>query len=141
MAVTLEEVMRSVRNGFTAERLDGAFVLSGGEVLPGGGDLREGDLALIRGSAANDGIHTVAQGLLTETEDEEFIGTMWILRPPADFRRLVSRISAWQEAHPDSGIRAEAFGEYSETRVAGGWPQVFAAELAPWRRMFADAPL
>lgn len=143
MAVTVAEVMREVRNGFVALRYDGAFTLTDGVPRPGAEELTEGDLAVIRGCPENDGVHPVKNGALEGTRDGSWLGTMWILRPPADFRRLCARISDWDDACPGGRAASERFGEYSVTygRAERDWQSHFSAALRPWRRMFTEVPL
>ena len=136
--MTAVELMRLCRNAFEVERVDGEFTLEGGRVSPGFSP-GNGEWVAIRGSRWNDGVHKVEDGDLPDTVDETFRGTVWVLRPPMDFLRLCRRIDRYQQRGEPEAER-ERFGEY-EVSGRKSWQQVFAGELAPWRRMFTEVPL
>ena len=118
------------------------------EVRPGSYTIQNGSLALpfvlagqyfrIVGSVRNDGVYRYpAKGL----QDEKFEGAVWALAVPPEVAALAAEIAAWQTKHPDSPYTSESFGGYSYTKAAGAdgapvsWTQVFAARLAPYKKL------
>ena len=136
--------MREVRACFPAAVIEGEFSLDGGVLSPNE-LLLSGDWIAIQGSLGSDGVYCLGPGCTVDgARDETFYGAVWLLKPPADFLRLCAEIAAWAAEHPASALRAERFGDYSceaavdEHGLPVGWRQVFAAKLAPWRRMFTE---
>ena len=142
MAVELITLLRHLREPFAVCRCDGTFELRGGLLTPMPDEPTEGDLLVIRGSLRNEGTHEIRDGLLCDTADEAFCGTVWLLRPPAELRRLCVRISRWDDEHPQGLPEAESFGHYSVKHgKAEDWRGHFREELRPWQRMFCEVPM
>ena len=147
MTVSVAQIMREVRNYFPCERIHGEWTLAGG-VLSGSDALRPGDWIAVLGSEYNNGVYQLdAAASLPRGVDEEWTGDIVRLAPPSDFLALCEEIAAWAQHHsPDSALR-ESFGAYSVTRAASpdgrplGWQSVFAADLAPYRRMYGEVSL
>lgn len=136
------------RNPVTRERnvAKGRFEVRGGTLtgVPSG-LLADGQFFRIRGSRLNDGVRPwPCEGQL---EDEpEFIGSVWALSVPRAVTDLADEIAAW--CKENSGVQnspyaSESFGGYSYTKGGGSsassqggtWQSVFAARLAPWRKL------
>lgn len=142
--VTPGDVMRVCRNHFVRERREGAWRVSGGRLEPEG-TAHAGDWIAIEGSRRNDGVYLTAEdGTLPDAADESWDGAVWLLAPPRAFLALCEEIRRYDEAHPASDLKSEQFGEYRYVTAAGasgapvGWQAVYAAALAPWRRMVAE---
>lgn len=135
MAVTVQDVMRQVRNHFVAGSVCGQWEVVGGQMpaafLPGSWiAIPEGPLM---------GVWQLDEGgAIPGGQDAVLDGTVYLLEPPEDFLRLCEEIAQWSAAHPDPSAAAERFGEYSRSQSPGGWDQVFQSVLAPYRRMFAE---
>ena len=144
MTVTIPDVMRRVRNYFVSSRIDGAWQVKGGKLLPEG-LLGPGDwIAILDGPLS--GVHQLDEyGSIPCTSglaaDAAWEGRICLLTPPAGFLRLCCEIAAWAKQHGDPSQTAESFGEYSRRREAGDWAQVFASSLAPYTRMYTEVSL
>ena len=140
--MTVQDVMRQVRDCFPVACRSGRFALSGGRLSPPDG-LSPGDWIALRGSAHSDGVYQLGEdGLLPLADEAPFQGEVWLLRPPPDFLQLCGDICRYAEAQGDDGLKSERFGAYSFERAvdASGlpadWRSVFRARLQPWQRMF-----
>lgn len=82
-------------------------------------------------------------------QDEDFIGSVWLMFPPPDFIAIVEDIERWQRKYgkydsPEmSPFQSESYaGVYSYTKKTtsgnsseSGWAAVFKTQLAPYRRL------
>lgn len=142
MSVSVAAVMRHCRNFFPTGYADGTFRITGNVLA----DV-DSPWVYIQGSRYHDGVWRVDNGHLTERsvevmQDEEFSGRIWFLDPPEDFLELCKAIREYDAKNPAGAYASEAFGAYSYSRAAAGkdagWAAVFAAQLAPYRRMFSE---
>ena len=138
------------RNPVTRERRihSGRLSVEGGRLvgMPEG-FAAEGQYVRIRGSRLNDGVRPWPCG--GQLEDEpEFTGSVWALSVPKAVTDLAAEVAEWCAKYgdvQDSPYVSESFGGYSYTKAAasgsqagaGGstWQSVFAARLAPWRKL------
>lgn len=136
-AVTLEEVLSHIHNWFDreSEHIDGSFAIEGGSLVYV--DIPEGAWYRVQGSYLNDGLHLhPAEDLV----DEEFVGTITVLRIPRPLLRIVEEIADWQEKYGDAAsgpYSSESFGGYSYT-MRGDSSQGNASGLSGWRLAFRD---
>ena len=146
MTVSMTELMRAVRNCFVTGAADGLWRVEGGTLM-GDTPLPHSGWVALEGR----GVYDLASG---DLPDGEWEGRIWLLEPPADFLRLLEDINAWLAKTDDDSItsgavtrRRESFGVYAtetEYGVSGtsdtpvDWQSVFAARLAPYRRMFPE---
>ena len=148
----LEAVLLYLNNWFerdpvTRERnvYRGALAVEGGKLsgLPDG-FLADGQRYRIIGSRFNDGLHEGGETLT----DEGFNGSVWALSVPASVVELAQEVADWCEANEsaqNSPYQSESFGGYSYSLKSGNgssaasqggtWQSVFAARLAPWRKL------
>lgn len=133
--------------------LNNWFVVPDG-VRPGKYSIEDGSIALsflvpgqyfrIVGSVMNDGLHQYPADDLT---DEDFDGAVWALAVPPAVVALSDDIKAWTEKNQPSVYTSESFGGYSCSRASGangtpaGWQDVFASQLAPYRKARENAPV
>lgn len=141
MTDTIAAVMRHTRNYFERARIEGSISVSGGMVSP----VPAAPYVYISGSLYHDGAHKVEAGAIAEsdTQDETFTGTVWLLHPPADFLLLCDEIATYCEKNPAGSMQSESLGEYSYTRASGSngvltWQQAFADQLRPYMHMFTE---
>lgn len=133
----LEELLRYLNNWFLVDRYGGTYTIEGGQLtLP---FLTSGQYFRVFGSLFNDGLHQYPAADLT---DETFDGTIWALAVPKAVISLSEEISTWNKKNGAAGpYSSESFGGYSYTRAtksngqAVGWQDVFAARLAPWKKL------
>ena len=127
----LYEIMRSIRNFFPREYYGGHFKIEGGGIsLP---HVLDGQYILIEGSAYNDGVYQYPTG---DLRDEEFVGDITVLAPPAEFLALAKEIEEYQSKSVASAFTSESFGGYSYSRNAGaGWQDAFRSRLNAWRKI------
>jgi len=144
MSITLTDIMRETRNWFLAETRRGAFTVDDcGTLAPG--TLSPGTFCLLTPDGGLPRLYPVdCLGRLEGAEETAFTGTVQLLAPPADFLRLCAEIAEWDAAHPADGLKRETLGDYSYERAADAagrpldWRNVFAARLAPWRRLIPE---
>ena len=142
----LETVLMYLNNWFVVGRYDDTYTIEDGKLtLP---FLVNGQYFRILGSLLNDGVYKYANGTAldeTGTEitliDETFDGSVWALAIPKGFLSVVEEITAWTAKNGDGGAyTSESFGGYSYSKatnskgMAVGWRDVFAAQLAPWKK-------
>ena len=141
----LEDICAYIHNYFHGWSQTGTFEITSGTLFISG--LADGQYFQICGSRFNDGIYTYpAFGLA----DEVFDGTIWEMRPPRRFLRIVEEIETWQAQFgnaANSPYQSESFGGYSYTlksgstasgtsdAVAGSWQGVFRDRLKQWRKL------
>ena len=132
----LETVLMYLNNWFAVGRYDDTYTIEdGGITLP---FLANGQYFRIVGSLFNDGVYQYP----AELTDETFDGSVWALAIPKELLSTVDEITAWQAKNGDSGpYTSESFGGYSYSKatnskgLAVGWRDVFAAQLAPWKKL------
>ena len=131
----LETVLMYLNNWFAVGRYDDTYIIEDGKLtLP---FLVNGQYFRIVGSLFNDGVYRYPADLTNETFD----GSVWALALPKSLLSTVDEITAWQAKNGDSGpYTSESFGGYSYSKatnskgVSVGWRDVFAAQLAPWKK-------
>lgn len=131
----LETVLMYLNNWFVMGRYDDTYTIEdGGITLP---FLVNGQYFRIVGSLFNDGVYQYPAKLT----DEAFNGSVWALAIPKALLSTVDEITAWTAKNGDSGpYTSESFGGYSYSKatnskgLAVGWRDVFAAQLAPWKK-------
>ena len=131
----LETVLMYLNNWFAVGRYDDTYTIEDGKLtLP---FLVNGQYFRIVGSLFNDGVYRYPADLTNETFD----GSVWALALPKSLLSTVDEITAWQAKNGDSGpYTSESFGGYSYSKatnskgLAVGWRDVFAAQLAPWKK-------
>lgn len=131
----LETVLMYLNNWFVVGRYDDTYTIEdGGITLP---FLANGQYFRIIGSLFNDGVYQYP----AELTDETFDGSVWALAIPKALLSTVDEITAWTAKNGDSGpYTSESFGGYSYSKatnskgLAVGWRDVFAAQLAPWKK-------
>lgn len=140
----LEQILMHIHNWFVVPDgiHPGKYSIKGGSIeLP---FLVSGQYYRVVGSVLNDGLHKYpAEGL----QDEDFDGAIWALAIPPAVVSLSEEIQAWAEKNQPSAYTSESFGGYSYSKAAGangqpaGWQDVFAARLAPYRKIRENAPV
>lgn len=131
----LETVLMYLNNWFVVGRYDDTYTIEdGGITLP---FLVNGQYFRIVGSLFNDGVYQYP----AELTDETFDGSVWALAIPKALLSTVEEITAWTAKNGENGpYTSESFGGYSYSKatnskgVAVGWRDVFAAQLAPWKK-------
>ena len=131
----LETVLMYLNNWFVVGRYDDTYTIEdGGIALP---FLVDGQYFRIVGSLFNDGVYQYP----AELTDETFDGSVWALAIPKALLSAVEEITAWTAKNGDGGpYTSESFGGYSYSKatnskgLAVGWRDVFAAQLAPWKK-------
>lgn len=131
----LETVLMYLNNWFVVGRYDDTYTIEdGGITLP---FLVDGQYFRIVGSLFNDGVYRYP----AELTDETFDGSVWAMAIPKALLPKVEEITAWTAKNGDSGpYTSESFGGYSYSKatnskgLAVGWRDVFAAQLAPWKK-------
>ena len=146
MDKTLTAICDYLNNYFWRQKIEGKFIIQNGHItVPA---LKEGQYFRIIGSTFNDGVHKyVATEVLT---DEEFTGAVWSMAVPQTVIDLASDIESWMQLYGSvdspalSPYNSESFGNYSYSKDGGAgsisgkantWQNVFAARLAPYRRL------
>lgn len=106
--------------------------------------LKGGQYYRIIGSALNDGVYKHGVDDL-QLADEEFYGSVWAMRVPAEFVALVTEIATWETANASAlagPYQSESFGGYTYSKgssASGGawtWRDQFAGKLNAFRRLF-----
>ena len=131
----LETVLMYLNNWFVVGRYDDTYTIEdGGITLP---FLVDGQYFRIVGSLFNDGVYQYP----AELTDETFDGSVWAMSIPKALLSTVEEITAWTAKNGESGpYTSESFGGYSYSKatnskgMAVGWRDVFAAQLAPWKK-------
>lgn len=131
----LETVLMYLNNWFVVGRYDDTYTIEDGKLtLP---FLVNGQYFRIVGSLFNDGVYQYP----AELTDETFDGSVWALAIPKALLSTVEEITAWTAKNGDGGpYTSESFGGYSYSKatnskgMAVGWRDVFAAQLAPWKK-------
>lgn len=133
----LETILMHLNNWFLVPdgvHEDTYTIEDGGITLP---FLASGQYFRICGSVFNDGLHQYPAENLT---DEVFDGTVWALAVPRQLANLADEIKVWAVKNQPSAYTSESFGGYSYSKatnskgMAVGWRDVFAAQLAPWKK-------
>lgn len=137
-AVTLEEVLNHIHNWFDreSEHINGSFAIEDGALVYV--NIPEGAWYQVQGSYLNDGLHLHPADDLV---DEEFTGTITVLRIPRPLLRIVEEIAEWQSKYGDatSGpYSSESFGGYSYTMRGDSSSQGGSGGLTGWRLAFRD---
>lgn len=149
----LTEICQYLKNWFNRKpdgtdypKADGMFTIEDGVLNTD--ILADGQYFRIMGSLFNDGVHKYGDADLT---DETFDGEIWSMGIPPGVIKLADDITAWVKKYGDidsvamSPYQSESFDGYSYTKqqgyasVGGGmltsWNEVFASQLAPWRKI------
>ena len=144
MAISMETVMRRIRNFFQRGYAEGEHQIAGNVLTPA----PSAPWVAIRGSLYHDGVYQCCSGYLQGVPegkpDETFEGRVWLLHPPDDFVALVEEIKAYDARNPVGAYHSETFGDYSYTRGTDGngaavsWSDAFGPALTPYRRMFTE---
>lgn len=134
----LESILMYLHNWFVVPDgiYTGKYSIKDGSIeLP---FLVSGQYFRIVGSVLNDGLH---QYPASDLQDEEFTGAVWALAIPKAVIDLDTKISTWTEKNQPSAYTSESFGGYSYSKATGAngtpasWQDVFAADLAPYRKL------
>ena len=136
MAVTVENVMRCVRNFFEKGYMVDTFSITGGQITP---RVPDGIWYAVEGSMLHDGVYGPNDAL--EGADETFAGRVWLLAPPRAFLMLCEEIAEYDKKNPVGAMQSESFGNYSYSRAGGQngvktGKEAYALQLTPYRRMF-----
>ena len=137
----LSEICFEIKNYFCRNPKDkhfGDFKIENGVISPSF-DLKEGQYFRIYGSVFNDGVHKFGEALA----DEEFNGSLWLMKVPQDFLLLVAEIEDWCNTYSEkvsSPYQSESFGGYSYSKASGShgnitWQDAFATRLSMYRRI------
>lgn len=137
----LETILRTINNFFVVGIYEGTCVVeNGGISLP---FLVPGQYFRVFGSVLNDGVY---QYPTTALRDEVFGGVIWALAIPQALIQLSYDIDEWIYQNREavySPYKSESFGGYSYTKADGRggddgtaatWEDVFAVQLAPYRK-------
>ena len=93
MTVTVQDVMRQMRNYFIASTLTGTFTVADG-IIDLDPPLAPGAWVAIEGSGSLDGVHQLDEnGKLPDAADGSWRGLLHLLSPTADFLRLCAAVS------------------------------------------------
>ena len=149
----LEQLLKEIHNWFRVRndvdgKYPGTYTIEGGSIaLP---FLQTGQYYRVIGSVFNEGLHKYGED---DLQDEKFTGTIWALGVPQAVVELAAEIETWVGKYGDaisSPYSSESFGGYSYTKSgagttyasggggSGGWQNVFAAKLNPWRKISED---
>lgn len=138
MTVTVQDVMRQMRNYFIASTLTGTFTVADG-IIDLDPPLAPGAWVAIEGSGSLDGVHQLGEnGKLPDAADGSWRGLLHLLSPTADFLHLCRDIRDWADKHPDETLLTEKFGSYSRSQSSSAWEKVFERRLRPYLRMFPE---
>lgn len=141
MTQTVASVMRLVRNYFVTDFVSGFITITNGTASPGE-IFSPGAWVAVKGAGSQDGVYQLdTNGRFPFKGEVSFNGTIYLLAPTADFLDLCQEIKAWRAAHPDPTLKSEKFGAYSHAHSSSKWETIFAASLAPYRRMFPEVTL
>lgn len=148
----LTEICAYLRNWFSGNepKLVGTFIINSDNTVEyAGADatayFKTGQYVRIIGSTFNDGVHLWNTD---ELKPETFTGAIWGMAIPQAVIDLADEISAWSTKYADavnSPYQSESFAGYSYTKANGigngnansavSWQDIFAARLAPWRKI------
>lgn len=149
----LTQICQYLRNWFERERLTGTFAVVDGELTAEdvrlSDFLQDGQYYRVIGSVFNDGVHKYGEKL---TDEKAFDGAVVSMGVPPALLALAADIEAWQAKYGGADSAAmspygsESFGGYSysksgsasangSTSAVSTWQSVFAARLAPWRKI------
>lgn len=149
----LTELCQYLRNWFDVNqpKFYGTFTVSDNVLTFDGSDLaqllKQGQYIRIFGSVFNDGIAKMGS---LDLQDETFEGTVWALAIPKDVVALADDIAGWRAKYEAvdspalSPYNSESFGGYTYSKTTGanragssggGWQDVFAYRLAPYRKI------
>ena len=145
----LSEICAEIKNYFTyrTDKYPGKYKIEGGVIVPA--VALPTDYFAIFGSRKNNGVHKTTDVL---KDEDEFVGSVWVMSIPDDFLALAKEIGDWQDKYggvdseAQSPFYSESFGGYSYTKGAGStssgnnaaastWQSVYAARLNQWRRV------
>ena len=137
----LSEICFEIKNYFCRNPKDkhfGDFKIENGVISPSF-DLKEGQYFRIYGSVFNDGVHKFGEALA----DEEFNGSLWLMKVPQDFFFFFTEIEDWCKTYStqvSSPYQSESFGGYSYSKASGShgnitWQNAFATRLSMYRRI------
>lgn len=134
----LESVLMYLNNWFVVSITKDTFTIEGGSIeLP---SLSLGQYFRIVGSLFNDGVYQYNEEI--KLTDETFDGEIWALAVPKMVLNITHQIENWEEKNAGKeGFTSESFAGYSYSKstnsrgVAVGWQDVFATQLAPYRKM------
>ena len=150
MEKMLTELCHELNNYFWREKIQGKFVISGGEISVSALTLLDGQYFRIVGSVMNDGVHKYPA---TDLIDEEFEGSIWSMAVPQTVVDLASDIEEWNNLYGGASSQAmspfnsESFGNYSYSKSGASsgsasgssnpnsWQSVFASRLNKYRRL------
>ena len=138
MTVTVQDVMRRVRNYFVSGAVTREWLTRGGTLYPRDIIAPGTWIAVPTGSPAPGVYQLDENGVIPGFPDRQWTGTIHTLAPTGEFLQLCSEIAAWAARNPDPTLTAEKFGEYSCSRASAAWERVFAAALTPYMRMFPE---
>ena len=128
MTVTVQDVMRQMRNYFIASTLTGTFTVADG-IIDLDPPLAPGAWVAIEGSGSLDGVHQLDEnGKLPDAADGSW----------RDFLRRCRDIRDWADKHPDETLLTEKFGSYSRSQSSSAWEKGFERRLRPYLRMFPE---
>lgn len=135
----LEKVLNYLNNDFrvsTDEPETKQWSITGGTMeVP---DVAQGQYVRIFGSVMNDGVYQYPLSGLT---DETFTGCVIPLAIPKMVLSMVEEITQWSAKNQPTAFTSESFGGYAYSKAttangtAAGWREVFASDLAPYRKM------
>ena len=139
----ISTICRKINNWFVEKRYFGTYSIENGE-LQNSPTVISGQYYRIIGSTFNDGVHL--RGSEELTDEPGFCGSVWTMRIPNDFLKLVKQIEKWNEENStESGTlpayTSESFEGYSYTRATGKnggaitWAEQFASDLNEWRKV------
>ena len=149
--VTIEMVMRSIKNFFETGYIQSTFTIDGGVIAPSS-MFKIGEYIAIEDSYYHNGVWKIGAGFkLTgasvDTPSETFTGRVWFLHPPASFLDLYTEIVDFDRQNPVGANKSESLGSYTYTRestpngAVQTWQGVYASQLNPYRRMFTEVSI
>lgn len=131
MTVTVQNVMRQMRNYFIASTLTGTFTVADG-IIDLDPPLAPGAWVAIEGSGSFDGVHQLDEnGKLPDAADGSWRGLLHLLSPTADFLRLCRDIRDWADKHPDETLRRRNSARTAAARVPVHGRRSLSAACAP----------
>lgn len=138
----LYELCSECRNWFTddSDKHYGVFTISDGTILPSN-FIAEGQYFRIIGSLFHDGVYKCGEDVLKGSET--FNGSVWAMRVPPPFIKLVADVEVWNEKYSSvasSPYTSESYGGYSyskasESGTVSSWQKCFKDELKKWRKI------
>lgn len=151
----LTQICQYLKNWFECDRIPGTFTVTGGELKSDtvglSAVLQPGQYYRLTGSVFNAGVHKYGDEEDTLADEREFTGAVWPMAVPPAVINLAAEIAEWQAKYGGAGsanmspYSAESYGGYSYTKAQGyassgggmlnNWQAVYAAQLAPWRKI------